>query len=307
MKTTEFVNQNEQLVLEHYGLSFTNNNHIDCPICQSKKSFRINRYNGRASYICKCGSGGIIKLLQEVRGCDFKTIANEIDKTFNIERTKDYTPTTNTTLNDCVSKFLTLRKPACTQVQEYLNNRGITIMPRSGVRYSQNNFDQEYNCNFAAMYAIASNEYNEAVYRHLTYLKDGNKANIKNNKKMLKLSDQSGSVSVKMFPHQDVLGIAEGIETALSAQTISKVPTWAALNSSLLKRFKAPIGVKKLYIFADNDKNGTGLAAAFECGNKNILSKNDVKNVVIRWPSDVCDYNDFLLVGGGEHEVILSE
>jgi len=47
-------------------------------------------------------------------------------------------------------------------------------------------------------------------------------------------------------------------------------------------------------IFADNDRNGTGHAAAFECGNKNLLSKNDVKEVVIRWPSKEGDFNDVL-------------
>ena len=102
------------------------------------------------------------------------------------------------------------------------------------------------------------------------------KAAIERNKKMLSLQEYTGSIAVKLFPAKSTLGIAEGIETALSAHQLYKLPVWSALNATLMKKFKAPSGVDTLVIFADNDKNGTGLNAAFECGNKNLLSNNDV-------------------------------
>jgi putative DNA primase/helicase len=62
------------------------------------------------------------------------------------------------------------------------------------------------------------------------------------------------------MPATDVLGIAEGIETALSAAAIDGLPVWAALNTSLLARFEPPPGVARLRIYADRDE--AGLAAA---------------------------------------------
>jgi putative DNA primase/helicase len=49
------------------------------------------------------------------------------------------------------------------------------------------------------------------------------------------------------------LGIAEGIETALSAGKLFGVPVWAALNTALLTKWEPPAGVDTVMIFADAD------------------------------------------------------
>jgi putative DNA primase/helicase len=54
----------------------------------------------------------------------------------------------------------------------------------------------------------------------------------------------------------DVLGIAEGIETALSAAVLDSVPVWAALNTSLLAKFQPPPDVTRPLIYADRDEPG---------------------------------------------------
>jgi hypothetical protein len=63
-----------------------------------------------------------------------------------------------------------------------------------------------------------------------------------------------------------LLGVAEGIETALAVQEATGLPTWATLNAALMKSFEPPEGVDKLLIWADNDpvRNGkkAGLDAA---------------------------------------------
>ena len=56
--------------------------------------------------------------------------------------------------------------------------------------------------------------------------------------------------------------------------------------------------MKTLYIFADNDVNGAGFAAAFECAHKNIMYKNDVETVIIRWREIHGDFNDIVQEGG---------
>src|SRR5690606_35991731 len=123
--------------------------------------------------------------------------------------------------------------------------------------------------------------------------------------KMYTLQENHGSVAIKLQTATSVLGIGEGIETALSAMHTYKVPTWSVINAALMQRFRAPTGVKTLYIFADNDKNGTGLAAAFVCGRANLMTKNDVEQVIIRWPLKLNDFNDFLTQGDEVVEWVL--
>ena len=62
------------------------------------------------------------------------------------------------------------------------------------------------------------------------------------------------------------MGIAEGIETALSAQKLFGVPIWAALSAGNIAEFPVIDGVKQLTVFADNDT--AGMAAARECARR---------------------------------------
>ena len=75
-----------------------------------------------------------------------------------------------------------------------------------------------------------------------------------------------GSVAdgaVRLFPigADGHLGIAEGIETALSAQAIFGVPTWAALSADGMARWQWPAEVRRVTIFADAGDAGRRAAA----------------------------------------------
>jgi putative DNA primase/helicase len=295
MNTSEAMAGHEQMLLTHYQLPpITGGVHYkgECPLCSGKGKFRLHMHNGRLSYICVCGSGNLIGLICEVTGKAFKDVAAEIDRLIGNTFNSKPKPVI---VDNFKEKFLTYSVLRGTQAQTYLNNRGIYEMPKRGIRYADGlNDPQGY---LSGMVAVASDENNRACYEHRTYLKDGLKAQVDTQRKIKKLIDADISqipTSVKLFNPSVCLGIAEGLETALSAHQLYKVPTWSSLNSGAMKKFRAPTGVKNLYIFADNDSNGTGLAAAFECGNRNILSKNDVEKVIVRWPSKVGDFNDVL-------------
>ncbi len=58
----------------------------------------------------------------------------------------------------------------------------------------------------------------------------------------------------------DVLGIAEGIETALAARCASGVPTVAAYSAGALAAWQWPRELKRLVIFADADAAGADAA-----------------------------------------------
>ena len=93
---------------------------------------------------------------------------------------------------------------------------------------------------------------------HRTYLThDGRKADVTPNRKVTKAAGSLGGACIPL--HQAAhgcVGIAEGIETALAAWSISGVPTVAAYCADMLAAWQWPGGIQKLVIFADADKPG---------------------------------------------------
>jgi len=65
-----------------------------------------------------------------------------------------------------------------------------------------------------------------------------------------------GTVQCNTYRVEDILGLAEGVETALSAQQLFALPVWATLGCSRMDKIRLPSGVKRLLIFADNNDAG---------------------------------------------------
>jgi putative DNA primase/helicase len=100
----------------------------------------------------------------------------------------------------------------------------------------------------------------DLVTAHVTYLHEGRKLSEHEPRKILsKLTGREGCAA-RLMPASETLGIAEGIETALSAHKLHGLPVWAAINKSLLGKFEPPAGVRELVIFADRDEAGLDAA-----------------------------------------------
>ena len=102
---------------------------------------------------------------------------------------------------------------------------------------------------------------------HRIFLLNGNKAPVSNAKKMMiPLSDYSdtNSLFIRMgkVPEHGIIGIAEGIETALACYCGIRIPTWSAISAPFLEQFRPPKNVKAVIIFADKDASGTGQSSA---------------------------------------------
>lgn len=65
-----------------------------------------------------------------------------------------------------------------------------------------------------------------------------------------------GTGAVRLFPASPRLGLAEGLETALSAALLFDTPCWATLGTERFARIKLPPIVRELVLFLDNDKGG---------------------------------------------------
>jgi hypothetical protein len=87
------------------------------------------------------------------------------------------------------------------------------------------------------------------------------------------------------------LAIAEGIETALSVQQITGLPTVSALSAAGMRSFRWPPRSRRLWIAADNDTTGLGAANALL---KRALSAGIEAKIIIP-AHNVNDFNDHLL------------
>lgn len=207
-----------------------------------------------------------------------------------------------------MSKFSKLEALRGTSGAAYLNSRGIFSLPAEAIRF---NARQRHNGSvFQSLYSLATDDKGELCYLHQTLLDGDKKADIGSSAKRLKslqednYLDHARSVAIRMFPVASTLGIAEGIETALSAHQIYNVNTWATINSGFMKKFRVPAGVLHLIIFADRDENSaTGLAAACECAHANLMAKNDLQRVSVYWP-DHDDFNNMLMNGDQVRELV---
>jgi predicted P-loop ATPase len=126
---------------------------------------------------------------------------------------------------------------------------------------------------------------------HRTFLLDDGSGKAPPAKKMLG-PVAAGCVCLAAMGIDGHLGIAEGIETALSAQKIFGLPTWAALSADGLKRWQWPPDIKHVTIYADAGDAGMQAAAALA----DRLNMADIANEMVR-PLHGDDFNDDLLKG----------
>jgi putative DNA primase/helicase len=94
--------------------------------------------------------------------------------------------------------------------------------------------------------------------------------------------------AVRLAAAGEILGIAEGVESGLSAMQLTSIPVWVALGCRLAS-IDIPICVKELHVFADNDESGRNAAEA-------VVKAYAGHKVVLRYPpKGFNDWNDALV------------
>lgn len=112
---------------------------------------------------------------------------------------------------------------------------------------------------------------------HRTWIKpDGAKADVNPPRLLLAKHRKAGGV-IRLWPDDAVtmaLGIAEGIETALS-MSHAFTPIWSCIDASNLASFPVLEGIQSLLIGADHDD--AGLKAARECATRWAMAGKEVR------------------------------
>lgn len=98
-----------------------------------------------------------------------------------------------------------------------------------------------------------------------------------------------GRGAVCLAPAGSVLGMAEGIETGLSAMELFRLPVWCALGSTNLPRVILPAYVRNVVIFADR-----GAAGEKAAEKARAALHHQRRKVAVRYSEIGSDFNDEL-------------
>lgn len=282
------------------------NKHGPCPVCGGSDRYRFDNKHGRGDWICnQCGAGDGFKLVMGVMGLTFPEARKRVMEWGGLEETTDFSParviarpSDPEPIARPTRRVTQLLRESCAvedcdAVRAYIASRHLWPLPQGhGLRaHASVEYWQEGKRvgRFPALLAAVRDSAGELVTVHVTYLDpDGNKLTMHEPRKLLSgLTGREGCAVPLMRLDGDVMGIAEGIETALSAAFMHTLPVWAALNTSLLQKFEPPEQITKLIIFADRD------VAGLDAATKLMQRLQEKVRLEIRTPQ-AKDWNDVL-------------
>jgi putative DNA primase/helicase len=277
-----------------------NGKHQPCPMCGGKDRFRFTDHEGSGAYICnQCGKGNGVDLVMKLKGLSFKDVATEIREKAGTA-TQVYTKATATKkdFSDYGRQLWATASPLTEgdAGMLYLRRRGITFVPKeirlASTLRTKNSKGVVETAPFALVSRFVGPD-NKTIGFHRTFLTaDGQKARMEKTKMFAPGSIPEGG-SVRLANSAETMGIAEGIETVLSAMQMFDIPVWAACDAGRMLKWRPPATCKNVIVFADNDSNFTGQLAAYGLA-AHLIAKGYAAEV--RMPDFVdCDWNDTLM------------
>ena len=269
--------------------------HSPCPVCGGRDRFRFTDYQQRGMWICnQCGTGDGFDLLQRIHGWSFSEAAEQIKPLLpELPRERQ----SDDKQKRAVAALNRLRREAVPAakipaVEAYLLSRGLIVPPGieapPALGYWQ---DGREAGRYPAMLGRVLLPCGTPATYHRTYLHNGKKAPVESPRKLMTPARPIRGGAIRLFPAESVLGIAEGIETAIAAHLLFGLPVWSVIDAAGIGSFEPPVGVRELVIFGDCDANYTGQSAAYAAANR--LSRR--LRVDVRIPDRGGDWNDVLL------------
>ena len=275
-----------------------------CPVCTGSDRYHFSNKYGRGDAYCRhCGHLDGFKLLIGALGIDFAearrrvmSIAGLIDQEYQPIALRPAAPEAEAPAQPTQRVRNLIRESClvedCEAAILYLDSRALWPLPQGhslrahpSVEYWQ---EGKRVGRYPALIAAVRDMRGDLVTAHVTYLTPtGEKLQTFEPRKILSAMTAREGCAVPLMPHGDTLGIAEGIETALSAARMHELPVWAALNTSLLMKWEPPCTVTKVIIFADRD------VAGLDAATRLMERLQERVRLVIKTPQSK-DWNDAL-------------
>lgn len=302
-KTTDVAKGQWKGILSEIGIppAMLTGRHCACPLCGGEDRFRFDNSEGRGTWICNaCGAGDGMGLAMKFAGKTYPEMAAHIDtllgnKKFSPDQIKPDMSEEQRKAKLRETALLTRKIMAGDLVDRYLHLRGLgdTAYPKA-LRCAMQLPDGEGAVR-PAMVATVQDMDGMNVTLHRTFLRpDGHaKAEMECPRKLMPGPLPKGSAVRLGEFYGGTLGIAEGIETAMSAARLFRVPVWAALNAGNMAHWLPPSNCEDVAIFGDNDRNFAGHSAAYQLAHR--LASRGI-NVTVSFPyAEGMDFNDQLL------------
>lgn len=271
-----------QYILPLLGVdaSYLKNRHGPCPLCKGGKDrFRFDDKDGNGTWYCnRCKAGNGLTMLMRIHGWDFYEAATEVENLIPGLSGEVATRDQGDKHAKAADKLNLVRQEAMDASQvldvvRYLRTRKLIVPPglqaHPGMAYYH---EGKRIGEYPVMLGRVVLPSGKPITYHRTYVQDGRKASVPGSaKKVMTPASNSKGGAVHLWPAGPVLGIAEGIETAIAAHMLFRLPVWSVLNANGMTDFQVPDGVREVVVFGDTDKSFTGQAAAYAAAKRFVV------------------------------------
>ena len=256
--------------------------YTDCPSCGYKNALAITQTSERTLYHCHAGCS------QEALWRTLHSLEPFISQPKRSVPSKPTVP-----LAFISALWERSRSPVGTVVETYLRMRRISAAIPPSIRFLQNHYHKPTRTYWPVMLAAISDAKGRMLALHRTYLAPDGSAKAPVQPPKMTLGQVAGLACHLGTPSNEI-AVAEGIETALSVQLATGIPTWAAISAGGLRRLILPPAPHAGLVTIAADADVVGIEAARVAA---LRWKGEGRQIRVIVPSRPgTDFNDLIML-----------